>query len=204
MKQCTTPDEATKVGMQNTDAHFCMPSHLVHKHVYIYICQVLGISPVWKSTKTSYSGSFLYSLWVIHVAWCNVSICLQLSLWLNSESLSKTPEAAVTGEPTHKLSLCLILWASYHAPLAHWSGSSLELAGAWCRSWQYFQTNNQLLKKKMSTSQHTCQIVRNALGHYIGIGMEDPETPHQFPLQLPRSEERRVGKECRSRWSPYH
>ena len=22
--------------------------------------------------------------------------------------------------------------------------------------------------------------------------------------QLPRSEERRVGKECRSRWSPYH
>src|SRR5258707_14426610 len=23
------------------------------------------------------------------------------------------------------------------------------------------------------------------LGHYIGIGMEDPETPHQFPLQLP-------------------
>ena len=23
-------------------------------------------------------------------------------------------------------------------------------------------------------------------------------------LQLDRSEERRVGKECRSRWSPYH
>src|SRR3712207_7209456 len=23
-------------------------------------------------------------------------------------------------------------------------------------------------------------------------------------FQLPRSEERRVGKECRSRWSPYH
>ena len=29
--------------------------------------------------------------------------------------------------------------------------------------------------------------------------------PHQMPLDaLPRSEERRVGKECRSRWSPYH
>ena len=28
----------------------------------------------------------------------------------------------------------------------------------------------------------------------------------QIPLTLPtmRSEERRVGKECRSRWSPYH
>ena len=25
-----------------------------------------------------------------------------------------------------------------------------------------------------------------------------------FPLLYIRSEERRVGKECRSRWSPYH
>src|SRR5258708_12422181 len=25
----------------------------------------------------------------------------------------------------------------------------------------------------------------NTLGHYTGIGMEDPETPHQFPLQSP-------------------
>src|SRR5260221_9869476 len=37
----------------------------------------------------------------------------------------------------------------------------------------------------MSTSRHTHQIVCNALGCYIGIGMEDLETPHQFPLQLP-------------------
>src|SRR2546426_12693688 len=28
--------------------------------------------------------------------------------------------------------------------------------------------------------------------------------PHLEPLELDRSEERRVGKECRSRWSPYH
>src|SRR5256885_1499143 len=26
----------------------------------------------------------------------------------------------------------------------------------------------------------------------------------EFPLTVMRSEERRVGKECRSRWSPYH
>ena len=31
-----------------------------------------------------------------------------------------------------------------------------------------------------------------------GVGSID------FFFQLPRSEERRVGKECRSRWSPYH
>src|SRR2546427_8452389 len=30
-----------------------------------------------------------------------------------------------------------------------------------------------------------------------------PDEPKQL-LDLPRSEERRVGKECRSRWSPYH
>src|SRR5688572_3537847 len=28
--------------------------------------------------------------------------------------------------------------------------------------------------------------------------------PHILPLHDSRSEERRVGKECRSRWSPYH
>src|SRR3989440_11546300 len=27
---------------------------------------------------------------------------------------------------------------------------------------------------------------------------------HQLVLECSRSEERRVGKECRSRWSPYH
>src|SRR6266498_5033571 len=33
-----------------------------------------------------------------------------------------------------------------------------------------------------------------------GLGASDPD-PGPEP---PRSEERRVGKECRSRWSPYH
>ena len=28
--------------------------------------------------------------------------------------------------------------------------------------------------------------------------------PKGFEAQIRRSEERRVGKECRSRWSPYH
>ena len=31
-----------------------------------------------------------------------------------------------------------------------------------------------------------------------------PEQPVDGDLNLFRSEERRVGKECRSRWSPYH
>src|SRR2546429_2791862 len=32
--------------------------------------------------------------------------------------------------------------------------------------------------------------------------LRGPGQGHSLPL--PRSEERRVGKECRSRWSPYH
>ena len=31
-----------------------------------------------------------------------------------------------------------------------------------------------------------------------------PETEPEEPMLPLRSEERRVGKECRSRWSPYH
>src|SRR5256885_4940825 len=30
------------------------------------------------------------------------------------------------------------------------------------------------------------------------------DVDHRRDIQLDRSEERRVGKECRSRWSPYH
>src|SRR5258707_15802484 len=55
-EQCTMLDEATKVGMQNTDAHICVPSHLVHKLVYISD-QYWEFPPVWKSTKTSQNPS---------------------------------------------------------------------------------------------------------------------------------------------------
>src|SRR2546425_8151957 len=40
------------------------------------------------------------------------------------------------------------------------------------------------------------QLVPKRAHHHIGI-------EHMIPMEL-RSEERRVGKECRSRWSPYH
>ena len=36
------------------------------------------------------------------------------------------------------------------------------------------------------------------IGHYVG------SLKRRVELQNSRSEERRVGKECRSRWSPYH
>src|SRR5687768_2576332 len=37
-----------------------------------------------------------------------------------------------------------------------------------------------------------------------GVGYKAETRPYGLYLALGRSEERRVGKECRSRWSPYH
>src|SRR5258707_15046187 len=36
VEQRTMPDEATKVGMRNTDAHICAPSLFSSQRVYIY------------------------------------------------------------------------------------------------------------------------------------------------------------------------
>src|SRR3712207_6706949 len=41
-------------------------------------------------------------------------------------------------------------------------------------------------------------LVNHAFGH-LGVAVYMPQS-----LETLRSEERRVGKECRSRWSPYH
>ena len=39
---------------------------------------------------------------------------------------------------------------------------------------------------------------------YAEKGQSIWEVANGKGLKIPRSEERRVGKECRSRWSPYH
>src|SRR5258705_12365365 len=40
-------------------------------------------------------------------------------------------------------------------------------------------------------------------GNWQHLGTNGVSEGHQFQMRR-RSEERRVGKECRSRWSPYH
>ena len=45
---------------------------------------------------------------------------------------------------------------------------------------------------------------RMEIGVRRSIGATRKEIRYQFLLESIRSEERRVGKECRSRWSPYH
>ena len=44
----------------------------------------------------------------------------------------------------------------------------------------------------------------SALTHVVGNGVEVGAISRLFEMGVLRSEERRVGKECRSRWSPYH
>src|SRR5947209_887069 len=39
---------------------------------------------------------------------------------------------------------------------------------------------------------------------YYQLTRSDPVSGQTVTYNVPRSEERRVGKECRSRWSPYH
>ena len=51
--------------------------------------------------------------------------------------------------------------------------------------------------------------VQNTLSRVYGPGLsisfaENPALIGGMRVQVGRSEERRVGKECRSRWSPYH
>src|SRR6266480_6790066 len=44
----------------------------------------------------------------------------------------------------------------------------------------------------------------SAVAYALGIGFVPLRKKGRLPYRTERSEERRVGKECRSRWSPYH
>ena len=60
--------------------------------------------------------------------------------------------------------------------------------------------------------RNLCGMTQKYLGQVVGfpektadIRMAQYESGSRTPkADLTRSEERRVGKECRSRWSPYH
>ena len=49
------------------------------------------------------------------------------------------------------------------------------------------------------------QLKREYVNHVISVtGTNGNPQPETWTILIDRSEERRVGKECRSRWSPYH
>ena len=55
------------------------------------------------------------------------------------------------------------------------------------------------------TLKHTIGMLNELELHIVAEGVETAEMrDHLADIGCHRSEERRVGKECRSRWSPYH
>ena len=75
-------------------------------------------------------------------------------------------------------------------------------------------SSNELSKRMKVTASQIRQDLNNfgGFGHYLFIFFSSSSfvakksiskaKTKAYPIQ--RSEERRVGKECRSRWSPYH
>ena len=53
------------------------------------------------------------------------------------------------------------------------------------------------------SEKHIGKVIQ-VIGPVLDIQFKDGELPELLNAIEIRSEERRVGKECRSRWSPYH
>ena len=67
------------------------------------------------------------------------------------------------------------------------------------------ETIDVLIDNAKSTMSYSEQLLQNA--ELIKSKFSEHHITHYLQLLfelLSRSEERRVGKECRSRWSPYH
>src|SRR3712207_9370350 len=56
------------------------------------------------------------------------------------------------------------------------------------------------VKKKLKQPSFAAAVSRDEISHNV----EDLGVDLDEHIRFMRSEERRVGKECRSRWSPYH
>ena len=62
----------------------------------------------------------------------------------------------------------------------------------------------QEVMKNMQGSAAACECESKVTVEDYPLGEKKPELIKSASGKSLRSEERRVGKECRSRWSPYH
>src|SRR3989442_3023134 len=88
--------------------------------------------------------------------------------------------------------------------LAH--GIKAEIIPKICEVWLDADKHGRLGSRQKQIAQKADIVIRN-LAHVGIIALIDEATGYQEVRDrhaLQRSEERRVGKECRSRWSPYH
>src|SRR5438034_6431797 len=77
---------------------------------------------------------------------------------------------------------------------------SLEPVCVWLFGCFFFSSRRRHTRSLCDWSSDVCS---SDLRPCSALGAEHGRPPARGPLR-PRSEERRVGKECRSRWSPYH
>jgi len=95
--------------------------------------------------------------------------------------------------------------AESRGAMIHWARDAAEANAIIC-ALAIARKAQTVVKSKSMTTEEThlndaleaagMQVVETDLGEYIIQLAEEPPSH--------RSEERRVGKECRSRWSPYH
>ena len=65
------------------------------------------------------------------------------------------------------------------------------------------ERDREIAKELPKTKDHLCASCE-ANFNQVQTLLDSTQTPYSLNPLLVRSEERRVGKECRSRWSPYH
>ena len=84
----------------------------------------------------------------------------------------------------------------------HLADADLFAPEMWTRTHIFF------VDERMVPPDHADSNFGSARRHLLDRVPVPEENIHRMPGELPqaddRSEERRVGKECRSRWSPYH
>ena len=67
-----------------------------------------------------------------------------------------------------------------------------------------YNKNYNVFMKKLKKTERKKEIKRGRKSRGGGEPKKERERPGERKTETERSEERRVGKECRSRWSPYH
>src|SRR3712207_9569900 len=90
-----------------------------------------------------------------------------------------------------------LYWRRYHVN----RGGISDMRGPKPPTIELTDLERQELKRLVKRHLTPQQLVLRAR---IVLAAADGANNHQIACQLERSEERRVGKECRSRWSPYH
>src|SRR5256885_11127978 len=94
---------------------------------------------------------------------------------------------------------------------ARWNTTEITDATIWKSIFFFFSSRRRHTRLQGDWSSDVCSSDLDSgqaggLIYYVMPHVEGESLRRRLERekQLPRSEERRVGKECRSRWSPYH